>query len=236
MFYLIRHAESVSNAGGKTINDKENHLSEKGFQQSVDLLQRIPGKPDLIVVSPYLRAQQTAKPLINKYPDVPVEIWNVQEFTFLDANRCDNTTHAERSTIRQEYLVQNDPDLIHGKGAESFNQMLQRVDELFDKLKSIDKNKFVIIFTHGHFMRAVLTRKDKQTVTFDDIFEGKIINNTDIVELLSKDKEDIMYWETVAKEAVDDAIGKLHAKGISSVHVDKRGIYEKSPEGVKTYI
>jgi len=61
--------------------------------------------------------------------------------------------------------------------------MLQRVDDMLDKLKDIDKNKFVVIFTHGHFMRATLARKDEQIVTFDDIFEGKIINNTDIIEL-----------------------------------------------------
>jgi len=183
MIYLIRHAESVGNAGGKTINAKEIPLTEKGFQQSIDLLQRISGKPDLIVVSPYLRAQQTAEPFIKKYPDVHVEIWNVQEFTFLDANRCDDTTQDERLVIRQEYLVQNDPDFIHGTDAESFNQMLQRVDDMLDKLKNIDKEKFAVIFTHGHFMRAVLARKAKQTVTFDDIFEGRIINNTDIIEL-----------------------------------------------------
>ena len=181
MIYLIRHAESVSNAGGKTASDKENPLTKKGFQQSIDLLQRISGKPDLIVVSPYFRAQQTAEPLIKKYPDVAVETWNVQEFTFLDSDLCNNTTHDERLLIRSEYIAQNSPDLIHGKGAESFNQMLQRVDDMLDKLKNIDKNKFIVIFTHGHFIRATLARKNKQTVTFDDIFEGKIINNTDII-------------------------------------------------------
>ena len=183
MIYLIRHAESVSNAGGRTMSDKSNPLSEEGLQQSIDLVRRIPAKPDLIIVSPYIRTQQTAEPLIKKYPDVPVEIWNVQEFTFLDADRCDDTTHDERLVIRREYFAQNDPDFIHGTGAESFNQMLQRVDDLLNKLKEIDKNKFVVIFTHGHFMRAVLTRINKQTVTFDDIFEGKIINNIDIIEL-----------------------------------------------------
>ena len=183
MIYLIRHAESVSNAGGRTVSDKENPLTEKGLQQSIDLLRQIPGKPDLIAVSPYLRAQQTAEPLIRKYPDVPVEIWNVQEFTFLDAGRCNDTTHDERLLMRREYLTQNNPDLIHGKGAESFNQMLQRVDDMFDKLRNIDKNKVVAIFTHGHFMRAALARKNRQTVTFDTVFEGKIINNTDIITL-----------------------------------------------------
>ena len=183
MIYLIRHAESVSNAGGRTVNDKENPLTEKGVQQSIDLLQQISEKPDLIVVSPYFRAQQTARPLIEKNPDVAVEIWDVQEFTYLDADRCNGTTHDERLLMHSEYRAQNDPNLIHGRGAESFNQLLQRVDTMFDKLKDVYKNKFVVVFTHGHFIRAALARKNKQLVTFDDIFEGKTINNIDIIKI-----------------------------------------------------
>jgi len=61
--------------------------------------------------------------------------------------------------------------------------MLKRVDDMFEKIRKIDENKFVVIFTHCLFMRAVLARRDRQTVTFVDVFEGKINNNTDIIEL-----------------------------------------------------
>jgi len=185
MIYLIRHAESESNAGGKTANAKDIPLTEKGVQQSLDLVQKIPKKPDLIVVSPYPRTQQTAAPLIEKFPTVSVEIWNVHEFTYLDADRCNGTTITERKVIAEEYLAQNDPDLVHGNGAESFNQMLQRVDELLERLKKIDSSKFVVIFTHALFMRAILARIERKSVTFDDVFGDStiIINNTDIIEL-----------------------------------------------------
>ena len=183
MIYLIRHAESVSNAGGKTMSDQENPLSETGRQQSVDLLQRIPEKPDLIIVSPYSRTQQTAEPLIGKYPDVPVEIWNVQEFTFLDTLRCKDTTHEERRIYREEYLSKNDHDFVHGTGAESFNQMLQRVDDALDRLKKMDENKFIVIFTHGHFIRATLARNERKNVTIEGVLRGTAIDNTDIIEL-----------------------------------------------------
>jgi broad specificity phosphatase PhoE len=183
MIYLIRHAESESNAGLATYRVSEIPLTEKGRLQSVDLLDKIPGKPDLIVVSPYLRARQTALPLIEKYPDVPVEVWDVQEFTFLDADRCYGTTYYERMEIRKEYFEKNDPDFIHGKGAESFNQFLRRIDDMYDKLQKIDRDKFVVIFTHGLFIRTALARKDRKTVTIDDTFKGLIINNTDIFKL-----------------------------------------------------
>jgi len=183
MIYLIRHAESVGNAGGRTASPSDNPLTEKGIRQSVELLKRLPEKPDLIVVSPYIRARQTARPLIEKYPDVPVEVWNVQEYTYLDVERCKNTTKAERIVIAGEYIARNDPDYIHGRGAESFNQMLQRVDEMFDRLKNMDNGKRVILFTHRQFMRAALARKNGNTVTFDDVFDGIDVDNTEIIEL-----------------------------------------------------
>jgi broad specificity phosphatase PhoE len=182
MIYLIRHAESVGNIGGRTADVKEIPLSEKGIRQSIDLIRRIPEKPDLIVVSPYLRTQQTAGPLIKMYPDVPVEIWDVHEFTYLDSDRCYGTTQAERKIIGEEYIAQNNPDFIHGKGAESFNQLLHRVDNMFDKLKKIDATKFVIVFTHERFICAALARKERIKVTFDDVFAKKSINNTDIIK------------------------------------------------------
>ena len=48
--------------------------------------------------------------------------------------------------------------------------------------------------------------------------------------------EDILYWESLAQEAVEDALKELYAKGVSSVHGDKKGIYKISPDGEKTYI
>ena len=48
--------------------------------------------------------------------------------------------------------------------------------------------------------------------------------------------ENIEYWESIAKEAIDEALKELYAKNISSVHGDEKGIYEISPEGKKTYV
>ena len=39
--------------------------------------------------------------------------------------------------------------------------------------------------------------------------------------------ENIEYWESIAKEAIDEALKELYAKNISSVHGDEKGIYER---------
>jgi len=46
-----------------------------------------------------LRSQQTAAPLIARYPDVPVEQWPIQEFTYLSPEHCHNTTFSERKPL-----------------------------------------------------------------------------------------------------------------------------------------
>jgi len=55
-------------------------------------------------------------------------------------------------------------------------------------------------------------------------------------EVTDADMEDIDYWGSIAKEAVKGALKELHDKNISSAHGDRRGIYEISPEGKKTYL
>ena len=97
--YLIRHAESVSNAGERTASHGGAELSSEGRRQAEALTARIGFRPDLIVVSPFVRTRQTAEPLRQKYPDVPVEEWPVQEFSFLDADRCADTTQEERRPL-----------------------------------------------------------------------------------------------------------------------------------------
>ena len=120
--YLIRHAESVSNAGERTASHGGAELSSEGRRQAEAA--RIGFRPDLIVVSPFVRSRQTAEPLRQKYPDVPVEEWPVQEFSFLDADRCADTTQEERRPLAEAYFARNDPDYVDGKDAESFNQLL----------------------------------------------------------------------------------------------------------------
>ena len=184
MIYLIRHAESIGNAGAVTTDINYNPLSEKGEQQAVDFAKTIKQRPDLIIMSPYIRTQQTAKPTIDKFFGVATEIWPIQEFTYLDRNKCFNTTQAERAIIAKEYKDRNDPDYIDGDGAESFNQMIDRVDNMLEKLRKIDKDKFVLVFCHGQFMKAALMRLNNAEMLPNVLFDNMPnIENTEVIKL-----------------------------------------------------
>ena len=70
--------------------------------------------------------------------------------------------------------------------------------------------------------------KMKNVVKYDE--------NCNQLEVTDADMEDIEYWDSITKEAVDAALKELYAQNISSVHGDEKGIYEISPEGKKTYV
>ena len=163
--YLIRHAESVSNAGERTASHGGAELSSEGRRQAEALTARIGFRPDLIVVSPFVRTRQTAEPLRQKYPDVPVEEWPVQEFSFLDADRC--------------------PDYVDGKDAESFNQLLARVDDMLTRLRALPGKNKTVVFTHGNFMRAARLRLGGGPLSMTEFLRQPAAENTEIVDITS---------------------------------------------------
>jgi 2,3-bisphosphoglycerate-dependent phosphoglycerate mutase len=123
---LVRHGQSVANAGGRTADHDTNPLTELGRAQARDFAGRLPCTPTLFVVSPFLRAQQTAEPLRQQFPDVPVEQWPVQEFTFLDPARHKDTCEEDRQPNVMAYWQRQHPAFIDGFGAESFTQFFDR--------------------------------------------------------------------------------------------------------------
>jgi broad specificity phosphatase PhoE len=96
---LIRHAESAANAGLATVSPDSIPLTEKGIEQARLLANFLADAPALIVVSPFLRARQTAAPLIERFLNAEVENWEVQEFTYLSKTRCGHSgvAHAKAS-------------------------------------------------------------------------------------------------------------------------------------------
>jgi 2,3-bisphosphoglycerate-dependent phosphoglycerate mutase len=151
--WLIRHGESAANAGAATKDAASVPLTDNGWRQAREMAAKFDAAPDLIVVSPYLRARQTAAPTAERFPHVPIEIWPVQEFTYLSPVRCANTTVEQRRPLVDAYWQACDPALIDGPGAESFAQMLNRVREAARRAEKSAANT-IAIYTHGHIMQA----------------------------------------------------------------------------------
>lgn len=152
---LIRHAESTANAGLASASPELIPLTEKGKRQARQLAVFLTTMPDLIAVSPFLRARQTAAPLIERFSNADVEDWTVQEFTYLSRTRGGHSTVAMRKPLVDEFWRRSEPDYCDGKDAESFRNFILRVREILQKLENLPHRSIAVV-THGQFIRAAL--------------------------------------------------------------------------------
>ena len=163
-FWLIRHGESLGNIGGRTATPEGIPLTETGHAQAKYTAVQIASSstsstpPALIVHSPYVRTQQTALPLIERYPQVPVEIWDIHEFTFLSPIAFHNTTIVERRPAARAYWERANPHEVHGEGAESFAAFIARAKSVLDRLQHTDTalRQRTIVYSHETFIMAVM--------------------------------------------------------------------------------
>ncbi|MFA5131835.1 MAG: histidine phosphatase family protein [Candidatus Paceibacterota bacterium] len=157
---IIRHAESVGNAGGKIDTHDAIPLSEKGRLQAQVLAETLDVIPDLIVLSSFSRTRETAEPFIAKNPSIPVEIWDVEEFTYLDPRLYNDADQKERQKIAIDYWRHADIHHKTGEGVESFSELIARMKRLVKKLEGREE-KTIAIFSHGRFIYGLKTYLQK---------------------------------------------------------------------------
>lgn len=150
---FYRHGESAANAGDASSDPALIPLTERGMAQSRGIAEALCVTPDLIVMSPFVRAQNTALPTIQKFPDCPVEVWPVEEFTYLSAVRCADTTAAMRRPWVESYWAFADPATSNGPGTESFSDFVDRARLALRRLHGSAGR--IMVFGHGQFMQCV---------------------------------------------------------------------------------
>ena len=165
--WIIRHAESEANAGGATDSPHSIRLTDHGHQQASDLAAKFATAPDLIVISTFLRTHQTAAPLIVRFPQVPVETWEVHEFTYLNPRLYPGTTESQRAVFVETYWQRCDPHWNDGGGAESFTDFMRRVDDFSRHLQNRPE-AWIAVFTHGYFIQALRLRQQHPSAKVDE--------------------------------------------------------------------
>lgn len=153
ILWLVRHCESMANAGHVTADASSIELTELGQKQAKLLPQSFDRRPDLIVTSPFIRTQQSSIYVREKFPEILHEEWPVQEFSYLSSKRYANTSVFQRRPAVKEYWNKCDPEYCDGEGAESFSDLLDRIDTTIERVRERPE-KFIAIFTHGQFMKT----------------------------------------------------------------------------------
>lgn len=186
---FIRHGQSTGNAGIPTHDLSLLELTELGWQQARELAANWTETPDLIVTSPYLRTQQTAAPTVERFRDVAVEVWPIQEFTYLEPSRWNGTLSSERLPSIERYWAGADPDYVDGDGAESFAELRRRAEGALERLAGMAEDALVYVFSHGQFIQAVrclvIDREKNDRETMRDFWQrGKpAVGNGELVRL-----------------------------------------------------
>ncbi len=151
---FVRHGQSTANAGNWNQPFAQIELTPLGQRQAEALAQQWNVTPSLIVVSPFVRTQQTAAPTIARFPKVPVETWPIQEFTYWDIAHWDGSSpEVEVEDVARFWRI-GDPH--HRRGAsETFGELLDRAGAALQRLEALQLEAPVLLFSHGHFIQAV---------------------------------------------------------------------------------
>lgn len=150
---LLRHGQSLSNAGKEPTADPALiPLTPEGIRQAERAAVELGITPDLILVSPLLRARQTADAF--RHLGAAMEVWPVDEFVYLNFRDRPPMTPDQREPEVQNYWHRADPFLQTSPDAESFANFWYRVADFNVQVSRFPRDLTVLVVTHGYFMAA----------------------------------------------------------------------------------
>lgn len=136
-FYFIRHGNAYDEKGEQTL---ASHLNDEGRNQAEYLGKALQGgKFGAIIASPYVRAQETCQ--------IATKLLN-QSYTVVENLHEVGSQNWPSPTER----------FINRQVEEEFNQSVTQVTESYNDLVAKYKNKSVLVFTHGNWIRVMLAQ------------------------------------------------------------------------------
>lgn len=161
--YLVRHWESMANAGFRTKSPESIGLTSLWLQQAKMIVDKITTPPDIIIISSFSRTYETAYPSIVHFKPKLIMKLATQEFTFL-GNECYRyTTTQERKKPVADYWGRCDIDYIDSTGAESFRDFYYRVKKFISKIRTLIRiHQNIYIFWHKKFFCMMIMILDEK--------------------------------------------------------------------------
>lgn len=197
--YFLRHAESETNAGlDQSQHTRHTRLTPIGERQARVVAKILTKeKFDLVIISPFQRAQDTAKPFLDCHGRrVPVVTWPVQEFVYHSLGRGLKRTKAAKERAARHYWRQRlDPDYRESAEAETYRELIARIERTFKRLIR-DPHRKILVVSHGHFTKHLIWRLLHPHVAIDaksmadarDFTWGMKIKNTALIKIAKIDK------------------------------------------------
>jgi broad specificity phosphatase PhoE len=147
--YVVRHGETAWSASGRHTSRTDIPLTDDGRAQAIDLGRRLAGhRFDLILTSPRIRASETAQlaGFDGAVVDDDLREWDYGELEGL-------TTAAIRDQV-PGWSIWRGP----WRGGETADQVAARADRVIARCLDPNVRGDVLLFSHGHFLRALTAR------------------------------------------------------------------------------
>lgn len=144
--YLIRHAQSLANAGGNSLPERDIPLSDWGKQQAELVAFRLPERAP-VFVSEMRRTQETAAPYCERYGVVPTVLPCLNEFSCLAFDLIRGMNGEQRKPLGVAYWQRADVHERTGAGADTFVELGERVDEFLRLWPDLPDGS--VLFGHG---------------------------------------------------------------------------------------
>ena len=160
--YLIRHAQSVANAGDNTdivtYANADIPITELGQQQAeqlaIWLIKHVENVKE-IFVSPYLRTQQTAAPYVQKMQLLPTILDDLHEFNYLSFAKIKGKTFQELRNHAQCYWATNDVNFREDENCDSFASFFNQINRIREYF--LEKTDGVyVVYGHGFWIGVLL--------------------------------------------------------------------------------
>ncbi|KTC09200.1 histidine phosphatase family protein [Pseudomonas viridiflava] len=170
--YIARHGETWANVEHRYLGALDPELTERGRRQAEMLREHLPEGIDTLVVSPRLRAVQTAI-ILNEHLKLSPVITDC--FKERDVGVCEGLTQSEARERYPQLWSQNitrhwDAGPTDG---ESISDVVKRVQQGLVELDSIYRDKTVLLVAHGFVAKVIraLAKGD-----FSDFYEWQLSN------------------------------------------------------------
>lgn len=147
--YVARHGQTDYNAQDKVCGATDLSLNQKGFEQAEQLAEEVAKHPGigLTVVSPMLRAQQTAQAVLRRCP---------MEKRTDDRLREQNYGYFEgRNRMEPDFRIARKQFAKPCPQGESILQMAQRIYNFLDELLREQPAGEVLLVAHGSVSRVI---------------------------------------------------------------------------------
>ncbi len=172
--YVVRHGETWANAEQRYLGALDASLTERGREQAKALAANMPPELDALVVSPRIRAMETAR-ILNERLVLPMQI--TDNFRERDVGVFEGLTQAEAKARYPQLWSRNITRQweLAPTGGESIVDVVERVRGGLMNLQSSYSSKRILLVAHGFVAKTIraLARSD-----FSDFYHWQLANGS----------------------------------------------------------